>query len=740
MGFITPTIRICLGLFCLILVVFGHVVLFDFVTFDDPIYVELNPHVLTGLSWSNTYWAFTASRAGMWIPATWLSLQADATVFGANAWGFHLVNLLLHAVNVVIFFLLLQNMTREVWRSAVVAAIFGVHPFRVESVAWVTERKDVLSMLFLLLTVAAYYRYTLRPGLVRYALVLAMFLLANMAKPSVVTLPAALLLLDYWPLGRIRLGQRLATTAAELPSVSCWFLLAEKVPLFMLAALAAGLTLHLCGSTEGLIGTSELPIVFRLALASTSYLAYLEKTIWPTNFAALYPLDLSVWPDHWRIGLSLLALGGISAVSLRLRRSQPALIVGWLWFLGTMFPVSGVLQMGPQAMADRFTYIPHIGLIIMLVWTVDSLPAWKGLGSRLRTAIVAVGVLLLAALSWLQTWHWEDSERLYQHTLSVTPANPIISNALGKYYEQMGKFELAEYFHAQAVETDTADPECRGSYANSLIRRGEFAQALPHLAIALQNRTDDPDLHYLNAVALMGVGQQKEARKHLAAALRLWKERRGDDAARVEYLGNEGHAHSLSGDMLLLDGNPEHALKEYELALSLEPNLDHAAWRSGVALGRLGRWQEATDRFRRALDRPKTRLQASGYLAYALGKQGHTEGAKKQYTQTLHEFPHFAELFNELALGCLTKEGFLDAATAVELAEQAANATERKQPIYLDTLAAAYAGSGNFAHAIEVAEEALTLNPERVLQLQIEERLSRYRRNQGLPSDGPKAP
>ncbi len=524
---------VCLGLAVLTLVCFGHVCLGDFIHFDDPLYITDRPEVLGGLTWANVVWAFGAScvRAGYWIPLTWLSLQTDATVFGpTGAWGFHLVNLVLHVANVVAFFLVLQRMTGDIGRSAMAAALFGLHPLRVESVAWVTERKDVLSTLLLLLTIAAYVRYVDQPNWRRYLLLFGVFFLGLMAKPTLVTLPFALLLLDYWPLNRFQFGQTVPALYAKMPATQWRWLIIEKLPLLVAVAAIVPITLHY--ARDAIV--AGVPWHLRIAIALSSYLGYLENTLWPINLAMLYP---GMLPSPARIALAVLVLAAITLGALYLARRQPAIIVGWLWFLGTMFPVSGIAQTGPQALADRYTYVPHLGLAIAVVWGVSDAALWRRLSGSLQKAIAFLVLALFGALTWMQVGYWRDSDILFSHTLSVTKDNYLIHQGLAEYWleqhqratnaEDAAKIlDQAEDHLEQAVKiADRIAPRdfgVRFAYGVMLLHhRDRPAEAVHYLQKAVDLRPNDPGAHYFLGLALAKLGRWQEAAEHWQAALAL---------------------------------------------------------------------------------------------------------------------------------------------------------------------------------------------------------------------------
>ncbi len=461
-----------------------------FILYDDEEYVTANTHVTTGLSWENFRWAFDGAHAANWHPLTWVSHQADCSLFGVNAGGHHLVNLLFHVANTLLIFVFLRGATGAVWRSAFVAALFAWHPLHVESVAWASERKDVLSTFFWLLTLIAYVRYAqLRSSLnsqlstLNYFAALFFFALGLMSKPMVVTLPFVLLLLDWWPLGRI--------ADCRLPIADCKKLLLEKIPFFVLAAAGSAAT-YLVQSGAGAVW--QTPLTDRLANAVIAYARYVAKTFWPSDLAIVYS-----HPKHWPVALALGALCVLvvwTVLSVRNWRKQPFLAVGWFWFLGTLVPTIGLVQVGAQAMADRYTYIPSIGFFIALVW---GLAAW--LATRPRGKIIFAGVMGAALLGCvvvtsIQISYWRSSTALFLHAIEVSPENYVAANCLGKAFEKSGDKARALVLYRNAVELEPRYPQGQFNYAMSLLEFGELAEGLKHLQAAAALEPRNPDIQF----------------------------------------------------------------------------------------------------------------------------------------------------------------------------------------------------------------------------------------------------
>jgi protein O-mannosyl-transferase len=461
--------------------VFGPVCTFDFVNYDDDVYVTSNLDVLQGIGPEGIEWAFTATRSNHWHPLTWLSLQRDVELFsdadGVHAGGFHLTNLLLHVGNVLLVFTALRRMTGQRGRSAVVAALFAVHPLHVESVAWVTERKDVLSTFFWLLTTLAYVGYARRPGWWRFGLVLVSFVLGLLAKSMLITLPFTLLLLDFWPLRRCAFGNRAAegSTPSFAPA-GIPRLILEKVPLFAVAGASAAVSFAARQMGGGIKSGEYFSLAERIGNAVSAPVVYLLKTFFPVHLAPFYPVPAGGWPVAGVAGEAAL-LVGLTALALRLRESRPYLTTGWLWYLGTLIPVCGLVQLGTYAYADRYTYVPTIGLYVALVWAAaDILPG----GTRVRWLVPAAVLAALALLSVRQVWTWHDSVALWEHARDVTADNFIVRTHLGLAYKRTGRLDEAESEIAAAVAMRPDLAEGYDDLGVINLRQGKLAEAESH--------------------------------------------------------------------------------------------------------------------------------------------------------------------------------------------------------------------------------------------------------------------
>jgi protein O-mannosyl-transferase len=466
-----------LALFLMIvtLAVYGQTVGFGFVHIDDNVYVTGNQFVRSGLTASSLKWALTDLEAGFWHPLTWFSLMLDAQFHGNWAGGFHLTNVLLHMMATLILFLTFSRMTGEAWRSAFVAGMFALHPLHVESVAWIAERKDVLSGFFWMSGMAAYAWYAAQPGPCRYGLLLSVFLLGLMAKPMLVTLPFALLLLDVWPLDRV--GRDPAGMNQGRFRRDSWSrLLLEKVPLVSLSVGFSVLTYWAEYQAGALSAGASHPLQARMANALVSYATYLEKMLWPAGLAVFYPHP-GTWPGT-RVLLSALLLAGISGAILVHARRRPFLGVGWLWYLGTLVPVIGIIQIGNIAMADRFTYLPLVGPAIMMAWGVPGLFArWAEVRIRRSVSMAGAAFLIVCAiLSWQQVRYWEDTESLFRQALSVTDGNYKAHHGVGTALLEQGRIAEAEDHIRQSLELRN-DDRARNDMGVIYLKQGRFVEA-----------------------------------------------------------------------------------------------------------------------------------------------------------------------------------------------------------------------------------------------------------------------
>jgi tetratricopeptide (TPR) repeat protein len=691
------SLLICLLLIATILSVFWQVQDHDFVNIDDPHYISDNPHVRSGLTRAGFIWAFTTTHAANWHPLTWLSHMLDCQLYGLNPSGHHLTSVLLHTANAVLLFLLLNRMTGGLWRSAFVAALFALHPLHVESVAWVSERKDVLSTLFWILTMWMYVRYVERPTLTRYMLALFTFALGLMAKPMLVTLPCVLLLLDYWPLERFRLSQSGGDTPATMRALkgqgsTVLRLFGEKIPFFALTAVSSVVTFFVQKSA-GALGALEIyPVKIRIANALVSYVSYISRTIWPHGLVIFYPHPGNSLPMWHAVGAGLL-LACISLAVIRTARRHPYLAVGWLWYLGTLVPVIGLVQVGLQATADRYTYVPLIGLFIIIAWGVfDLVKDWRH--QRVGIAVSA-GILLfgLTTCTWLQVRHWRNSVTLFQHALQATSENYLAHNNLGAALLGQGKIEegISHYYKALEIKPDYW--LAHSNLAGFLVGQGRLEEAISHGSEALRDNPDSPEAHNNLGLALQRQGRLEEAISHYFEALRL----------KPEY----AYAHRNLGLALERQGVVEKATHHYSEAVRLKPEYIDAHLNLASALAEQGKFKEAFDHYQEAM---KLKPQDAGIhnnFATFFAQQGKVDQAIAHFSRALEIRPDFAEVYNNLG-NVFEQQG--------KVAEAFANYSKALEikPNYAEAhnnLGVLLANQGKFREATTHYLEALRLKP-----------------------------
>ncbi len=650
----------------------------DFVNYDDSDYVTENAHVKGGLKWETVVWAFTSGHASNWHPLTWLSHSLDYQVFGLRAGAMHLVSAGFHVLNTVLLFLVLRGLTGRQWRSALVAALFALHPLHVESVAWVSERKDVLSTCFLLLTLGAYgqsqvqrlksqvvggdaSRFTFHVSRL-YLLSLLCFALGLMSKPMLVTTPFVLLLIDYWPLGRLKTQDSRLKTLLLL----VW----EKVPFFALSAVSSVVT-FLVQRKGGAVSTA-LTVGERMANSVVSYARYMRKMFWPDDLSVLYPHP-GHWP-FWQVLVCAALLIGVCVAVAVWGRGRPYLIMGWLWFLGTMVPVIGLVQVGIQSMADRYTYVPLIGLFIMVVWGIadladERLPQlWR---SRALAAGAAVSLVLCAALTIRQVHFWRSSETLFKRAVQVTRNNYLAHNNLGFYYSGKGrlaeameqyrqslkikpdyedalnnlgyalagqrKFAEAIPLYEQALRIRPKHGEVHNNLGNALSETGRVDEAIQHYLIALQQNPEHADAHNNLGIALAMKGKLDEAITHFHAALR--------------YKPNYASAHSNLGNAFAVERKFDEAIREFQESLRLKPDEAQPHNNLGNVLMEQGRVGEAIGHYREALRlNPEHNPEAHYNLGMALVRQGKGQEAITHLSEALRAKPDYAEAKRQLEL------------------------------------------------------------------------------------------
>jgi len=472
------------------LVLYGAVSTHDFINYDDKDYVLDNPHVTAGLSWATVRWSLTATDQANWHPLTWLSHALDCQLFGLDAGYHHITNLLIHALNVLLLFLLLQRASGMLGRSFLVAAMFAWHPFNVQSVAWVAERKNLLSTLFYLLTLGAYAWYARKPRLRRLAAVVGVFVLALASKPMAVTLPFALLLLDYWPLQRVA-GWTNVSSRFSTPQQPLWRLLVEKVPLFALSAASCFITVWAQRSGGALRSLQTFSLATRIENALQSYSIYIVRTFWPTGFSVFYPL-VGISISFWKPAAAIVLLCGISIIVWRQRVTRPYLIVGWLWFIGTLVPVIGIVQVGDQAMADRYAYLPLIGLFVVVVWGAFDFFDLRRVGI-VRWGIAATALVALALLTLQQVGYWQNSATIWAQALRITDGNLQVEKQLANALVVSSETDQAVPHLVNITRLDPKDTTAHVNLGASYAAQGRIQEATQEFEKVVQ-LTDHKDL------------------------------------------------------------------------------------------------------------------------------------------------------------------------------------------------------------------------------------------------------
>ncbi len=665
--------------------VFWQVHSFDFARYDDDKYVTENRHVQSRMTTDSIIWAFTSVNVNNWHPLTWLSHMLDYQLYGSNPAGHHLTSLFLHIVNTLLLFFILKRMTGFTWQSAFVAALFAIHPLHIESVAWVAERKDVLSTLFFMLTLWAYVRYVEYPGIYRYLPIILFFTFGLMSKPMLVTLPFVLLLLDFWPIGRLQFRKSilnisstsLQTAANEDEKKSNIGLIIEKIPLFIISAASIGITLY--AQWTGIAPIESLPFGTRISNALVSFISYMVKMIWPGNLAVFYP-----YPDMipiWQAGGSILLLILITLIAIRSVRHYPYVMTGWLWYLGTLVPVIGLVQVGNQSIADRYTYIPLIGLFMIIAWAMpDFLARWRYRHVALAlSAGCVIGVLM--TVSMFQVRHWHNSITLFEHAISVTKNNYVMHSNIGASLAEQGKYGDAVLHYTEALRIKPDDFEARYNLANALARQGKLEESLSQYAEALRIQPDAAAVHNNMGIALSYLGRTDEAVIHFREALRIKPDfhdaelnlktalnRQMKPRQNILEIANKKPADPKSAEgrmqaglSLFQKGRLDEAIPEFEEALRLNPNIAAAHITLGLIMAQKRNLDKAIHHFRIALQIKPNLPEAHNSLGVALTYKGEIDEAITHFEEALQINPKFAKAHNSLAVA-LAQKGKTDEA------------------------------------------------------------------------------
>ena len=649
---------LCVALSVITVAVYFQVRTHQFLNLDDNLYVTHNPHVAGGLTAENALWAFTAFDYSYWHPVTWLSHMVDVQLYGMNPTGHHLTNVGIHVAASLLLLLLLFRTSGALWQSSFVAALFALHPLHVESVAWVAERKDVLSAFFWFLTLLLYTGFQSRRRASLYLLSLLSFLLGLMSKPMLVTLPVVMLLMDYWPLNR----------CSNREERQGWkVLVGEKIPFIVCSLLSCIVTIRGQSAFGAMADLERYPFLLRGENALVSYVTYITKSFWPRDLAVFYPFPSSI--PLWQVIGSFFLLASVTVAVLRIGRRRPYLPVGWFWFLVTLLPVIGLTQVGSQAMADRFAYIPGTGLFIMVAWGIPPLTC----GMRQQKLILACAAVMLLIAATAMTWHqlgyWKDNVTLYRHSLDVTSGNILICGNLGTALVEKGDPDGAIPVLREALRISPDFAYGHHSLGIAYAEKGNLDSAIGEYREALRLTPRDGKIHYNLGVALSGKGDPDGAIRELQSALSLTPDdgqshyylgrllaRKGLlDAAVGEYRAalalrpDDLNAHINLGIAFLAQGDPDAAIRQYRAALRINPESKDAHNNLGVALSGKGELDAAIREFREVLSTRPDDIDAHGNLGAAFARKGELDAAIVEFREVLRVSPHDADAGSNLA-------------------------------------------------------------------------------------------
>ena len=645
---------ICVFLALAVLAVFGQTARFRFVNWDDDRYVYDNARVTSGLSMQGVAWALTHATCNFYHPLTMISLMLDYQFHKLNAGGYHLTNVLFHAASTVLLFLILRRMTGALWRSAFVAAVFGIHPLRVESVAWVSERKDVLATFFFMLTLGAYARYARNPNsLGRYLTVAGFFGLGLLCKPTAVALPFVLLLLDYWPLNRFAAPMPACSTGTPIAQPGCFGiprrLILEKIPLVALAAVACVAAYFAQG--KAVVSIAKIPMAWRIGNVFISCVVYLRQMVWPTGLAIYYP-----YPEKsdllWEAALCFVLLAGICGGVLALWRKHPWLLAGWFWYLGMLAPVIGIVAVNPSAHGDRNTYLPQIGLCVLLAWAAEDWSAgWKSWRPALGgLMVVFIGALMVCGRN--QVLYWKDSETLWKRALACTFSNSAAHNNLGQALYQKGELEEAIRQYKQALEINPAYKDAQNNLGVALFAKGDLEEAIAQYRKALEINPDDAGSLSNLGLAFLKKGDLDEAITQYRKVLKINP--------------NLAEARSNLGLALFRKGDQEQAIAQYREVLKIRPDDAGAYNNLGLALVKEGQLDEAIAQYRKALEIKPDYAEIHGNLGDALARKGNLEDGIAQFQKAVALQPDLAEARDNLGKALLRKGDFGGAMACLE--------------------------------------------------------------------------
>jgi Flp pilus assembly protein TadD len=689
-------VGICAVLAAITWLIFGQTLAHDFVNYDDEVYVYDNAKVAAGLSPQNILWAFTHTVCANWHPLTVISHMLDCQLYGLKPAGHHFTNVLLHTIAVILLFLVLRQMTGGLWRSASVAALFAIHPLHVESVAWISERKDVLSAVFFMLMLGTYTRYIRALSLTSYLFVLLFFAFGLMSKPILVTAPFVLLLLDYWPLKRFvsetpgKLGHRNRTESRA--NIRRIFL--EKIPLLFLSFASCAATV--LAQRHFIDPIDRLSFAERLGNAAVAIIVYLRQLVWPSGLSVFYP-----HPRHGlsavQVSMAALSLLAVSAAAFIYRRKHPYFPTGWFWFLGMLVPVSGIVQVGTQAHADRYTYLPQIGLYILVTWFIaDIVSSWRHQRVLLSTAMVS-SIVILIWPAWKQTSYWRDSRALWTHALAVNPENDTAHNGLCNLALRQNRFEEAVFHARKALQVRPDSADAHSNLGLALLGTGQKAEALIEFRKIIETSPTRPRVHYNLATLLLDSGRIDEAIAEFQKELQIQPE-------FVDAQNNLGIA-------LERKGAPDDAVTCFQKAIELDPRRPKAHYNLATVFLRQGQFDQAIAHLEKELQINPASAEAHNDLGIAWSQKGRIDEAIGEWQKTLELQPHNLSAYCNLVwvFATFPDDAIRSGAKAVALGERALELSAKNDPRIYRLLAAAYAENRQFDKAIETARHGSDL-------------------------------
>ena len=716
---------VCLVLAIITALAYWPVHDFDFVNIDDYTYVKENPHVTSGFAKKNILWAFTTNYASNYHPLTWLSHMLDCQLFGLDPGSHHLVNLMFHIANSMLLFVVIRIMTKKLWQSFLVAALFAWHPLHVESVAWIAERKDVLSTFFCMITIWFYIQYVQRPGVIQYLKICFSFLFGLMAKSMLVTLPFVLILLDFWPLNRINIFSIKNNSKNDSSKITFSRCIMEKAPLFLLSIIFSILTLYAQKQGGSISSIHAVPIDLRISNALVAYIAYIGKFIWPQNLTIMYlhPGSYS-WLHIMSAGI---CLSIVSMWVVLKSNKSPYLLVGWFWYLGTLVPVIGIVQVGLQSMADRYTYIPLIGIFIMVTWGISEFLDRRPRVQKMAICLI-VGLLMMIIFStYRQVLYWENSFTLFQHALSSTENNYLAHNNMGTTLQRSGQLDKAEHHYRKALKIKPDYLEALINLGNILQNKGFIHDAIKYYVMAKEIEPNHVEIYYNLGNAQRNIEALNDALESYQNAIRIdpeYENAHNNLASVLNKLGDTNQAiehckkairinpdffeaHNNLGFYYSQSGQPELAIEHFLEAIRINNEYEIAYDKIGLLLKELKRFEESIEFFKKAIMLNPDFKEAYNNLGLALVEQGKLDEAIKKYLIALKLDNEFFEVHNNLGNALQLKDQYNNAVDHYTIALQ----HKPDSVEILNNLGNAFQKLNRFQMAIDNYSKALSIQP-----------------------------